>query len=239
MTETGDYRFLEGNICGDKLLLSCFDGSHAFRFEADIVGDSLTTGVFQSGKHWTEPWLAHKDDYASLSDPHQLSRIVDSTAMIGLSFPGPNNTSYTLGASGQKDKVTILQVMGTWCPNCIDETLVFKGFHEKYGEQGLDIVPIAFESSKDAESAFVTTERLRKRLELPYPIYYGGYRNKAEAQKRLPFLDAVKSFPTSIIIDKFGKVRDVHTGFYGPGTQDYYTNYIKETEALIVSLLKE
>jgi len=239
MTETGDYRYLEGNFCMGKLLLSCFDGSHAFRFEAEWKNGRLVNGVFQSGKHWQEPWVAIKDADAQLTDPHHLTSVIDTSAMNGLRFPGPKGSNYMIGAKENKGKVTILQVMGSWCPNCIDETLVFKEYYQKYHEKGLEIVPIAFESQREAEAAFEITERLRSRLELPYPIYYGGYRSKSEALERLPFLNKVISFPTSIVLDKTGNVRDVHTGFYGPGTKDYYSKYVEETEALIVSLLEE
>ena len=46
LTETGDYRYLEGNVFGDQLYLSCFDGSHAFVFTAKINGDSLSGFFF-------------------------------------------------------------------------------------------------------------------------------------------------------------------------------------------------
>ncbi|MEL6589610.1 MAG: TlpA family protein disulfide reductase, partial [Bacteroidota bacterium] len=55
LTETGDYRFLEGSVSGDSLKLSCFDGAHAFLFEAKLTGDTLR-GTFWSGNHWEEPF---------------------------------------------------------------------------------------------------------------------------------------------------------------------------------------
>lgn len=239
MTETGDYRFLEGNVCDGRLKLSCFDGSHAFLFIADISGDSLTNGLFRSGKHWDEPWIAVRDVDARLTNPHKITVVADSSAMHGLTFPGPEGTSYTIGGPENDGKVTILQVMGSWCPNCIDETLVFREWYNKYHDQGLDIIPIAFESARNTDDALIITDRLRERLDLPYPIYYGGYRSKKEAQERLPFLDEISSFPTSVIVDKKGNVRDVHTGFYGPGTKEYYQAYLHETESMIVELLEE
>lgn len=50
LTETGDYRFLEGTVQGDKLYLSCFDGAHAFLFQGKINADSSLSGAFYSGK---------------------------------------------------------------------------------------------------------------------------------------------------------------------------------------------
>lgn len=44
-----DYRYLDGVMHGDSLLLSAFDGSHAFLFNAVLRGDSLI-GRFRSGR---------------------------------------------------------------------------------------------------------------------------------------------------------------------------------------------
>ncbi|RYF53028.1 MAG: TlpA family protein disulfide reductase, partial [Cytophagaceae bacterium] len=49
LTPTGDYRYLAGNAFGDSLLLSCFDGSHAFLFKAKKGPNQTLTGVFHSG----------------------------------------------------------------------------------------------------------------------------------------------------------------------------------------------
>jgi len=49
----------------------------------------------------------------------------------------------------------------------------------------------------------------------------------------------IRLFPNNIFIDKKGMVRKIHTGFYGPGTGMYYTNYVRETEALLDGLLNE
>jgi hypothetical protein len=46
-------------------------------------------------------------------------------------------------------------------------------------------------------------------------------------------------FPTLIIIDKNGKVRNIHTGFSGPGTGIHYAEFKDEFEKLIDNLLLE
>ena len=52
LTETGDYRFLEGKTTKDSLFLSCFDGAHAFLFKAVITKNNTLVGRFFSGTHW-------------------------------------------------------------------------------------------------------------------------------------------------------------------------------------------
>ena len=46
-TETGDYRYLDGEVQADKFYLSCFDGSHAFAFEGDIDADKIVSNTFK------------------------------------------------------------------------------------------------------------------------------------------------------------------------------------------------
>ena len=52
-------------------------------------------------------------------------------------------------------------------------------------------------------------------------------------------LNKVIGFPTTIIIDKKGKIRETHTGFSGPGTGKYYAEWVNDFERLIDKLLNE
>jgi hypothetical protein len=62
---------------------------------------------------------------------------------------------------------------------------------------------------------------------------------KGDPQKSLPMLADYKGFPTTIIVDKKGDVRKIHTGFSGPGTGKYYTEFVHEFEKLTDDLLAE
>ena len=74
LTTTGDYRYLEGNIIGDSLLLSCFDaGGHAFLFKAKVGADKKMTGTFTSGFTGFETWTAQLDPKAELPDANSLT----------------------------------------------------------------------------------------------------------------------------------------------------------------------
>lgn len=238
-TETGDYRYLAGSKEGDHLLLSCFDGSHAFLFKADIVGDSLVNGVFKSGTHWTEPWVAVQDPSFTLRDPNTLTIIKDSSQVWSTRLQDKAGEDHRLSELELEGKVVILQVMGSWCPNCIDESLAYKEFYDKYHERGLDIIPVAFEKSADPETIKEVLEELEEDLDLPYNIYFGGKKSKAAAAEALPALNHVMSYPTSIFIDRSGAVRKVHTGFYGPSTKHFYDMWLHDTEMLIEELLDE
>ncbi len=237
LTETGDYRFLEGNCTEDSLFLSCFDGSHAFLFKAHKSKDSLH-GKFFSGSHWQSDWNGEKNESYQLTSPDKLTYIVDTNALNfqlknlkGETFSYPNQ-AYT-------NKVVIIQIMGSWCPNCLDETHYYKELYDKYHSQGLEIISIGYETGKGFEDYAANISRLKEKLGLEFNFLVGGAANKGLASEHFKMLNEVISFPTSIFIGKDGDVKRVHTGFNGPGTGAYYTEYVEKTNALVESLLNQ
>lgn len=60
LTESGDYRYLDGTVQANKLYLSCFDGAHAFLFEGKIEADNTINGIFYSGKNYKATWSSKK-----------------------------------------------------------------------------------------------------------------------------------------------------------------------------------
>jgi len=80
---------------------------------------------------------------------------------------------------------------------------------------------------------------MKRDMDIPYDLYLGGIVSKKVASEMFSMLNEVISFPTSIVIDKKGEIRRVHTGFYGPGTGDVYHAYTKEMHGFISSLIEE
>ncbi|MEL7531737.1 MAG: TlpA disulfide reductase family protein [Bacteroidota bacterium] len=240
LTETGDYRFLEGAVNGDKLQLACFDGAHAFLFEGAMEGDTLR-GTFWSGNHWQEPFWMVKNPEASLRSPEELTYLKEGYDKLSFSFPDLAGKPVSLSDQGFQDKVVLIQIMGSWCPNCLDETQLYKQWYERYHEQGLEIVALAFERSRgDLGLAQRNVQRLVDKLELAYPFLIANADNdKAAAAAKLPMLNAILSYPTSIYIDRKGEIRRIHTGFNGPGTGDIYLRYREDYEGFIEKLLAE
>lgn len=238
LTTTGDYRFLEGNVSGDSLFLSCFDGSHAFLFKAKISGDSIV-GDFWSGTHWQENWTGTRDENFDLPDANTLTFLKPSYNQLDFSFENLDGAVVSLTDEKYKDKVVIVQIMGSWCPNCKDETAYLVSLHEKFHDQGLEVISLAFEKSDNEETNKRSLERLKDHFNVPYEILLAGTASKKEAAKKLPMLNHVLSFPTSIFVDRSGEVRKIHTGFSGPGTGEYYQEFVEETDRFVTQLLIE
>lgn len=242
-TETGDYRFLEGAIMGDSLKLSCFDGSHAFLFTAKIEkdgnGDTLLVGEFFSGNHYSTTWQAKRNESAQLRNPETLTFLKEGYSKFEFKFPDLDSTIVSSSDKAFEDKVQVVTLMGSWCPNCMDESRLLTEFYYKYHHLGLEITALAFERTDSFEKAKEMILKHQNALHVPYRFLIAGKANKTEAAAALPMLNHVMSFPTTIFIDRKGNVRKIFTGFYGPGTDNYYNQYKEELELFLEKLLAE
>jgi len=242
LTTTGDYRYLEGSIAGDSLYLSCFDGGHAFIFTAKINTDStLTDGKFYSGYSGLDHWSAVKNAAAKLPDAYSLTELKPGYDKIDFTFRDINGNKVSLSDARFKNKVVIVQILGSWCPNCMDETTFFvNSYYPKYHPQGVEVIGLAYERTTDFAKSQRTVQQLLNHFNIPYPVLITGYTpSSGDPQKSLPMLADFKGFPTTIIIDKKGNVRKIHTGFSGPGTGVYYTQFVDEFDKLTEDLLAE
>ena len=236
LTETGDYRYLEGNQFGNEFYMSCFDGSHAFLFKSSLKNDTLV-GSFFSGNHYETTWIGTKDDNFKLNDAYSITKLVKNDAFT-FTLNDLKGNSFTFPNSDFNNKVVIIQIMGTWCPNCMDETRYYKELYSKYHSKGLEIISIGYEVGETFEDYSKKISLLQQRLDLDFTFLVGGSAKKSLASEQFSMLNEVISFPTSIFIGKDGTVKRVHTGFNGPGTGSYYTEYVEKTNRLIEELLK-
>lgn len=238
-TMTGDYRFLEGIHSGDSIKLSTFDGAHAYLFKASAT-DSSMVGVFYSGNHSKEPFVAKRNDNFELPNAESLTYMKKGYDKLSFSFTDAAGKLVSLDDAIFKDKVVIVQVMGTWCPNCLDETKFLVEYLKEYSHEQLAVVALAFEYAKTEEAAFRSIDRLKDRIGVKYPILLAQYGtiDKEMAQKKLPMLNHILSFPTTIIIDKMGEVRKIYTGFNGPATGSNYDSFKKDFHSFIIQLLE-
>ncbi|MFY7671764.1 peroxiredoxin family protein [Tenacibaculum sp. MEBiC06402] len=239
-TTTGDYRYLEGIMDGDSLKLSTFDGAHAFLFNAKVT-DTTMNGIFYSGNHWKEPFTATLNNNYELPRAETLTSLKEGFNTIQFSFPDKTGNLISLNDDRFKNKVTIVQIMGTWCPNCLDESKFYANYYDKNKSKDLEFVALAFEVAKTKEEGFQLINRLVTQTGINYPVLLAQYgsSSKIDAQKKLPMLNHVLSYPTSIFIDKKGKVRKIHTGFNGPATGEKYEEFKKEFDEFANKLLQE
>ena len=241
LTETGDYRYLQGEPFENNMFyLSAFDGTHLFYLAGQLV-DNKIEGVFMSGKHYMAKFTGEADATFELRKADELTWMKNPKETLELKLSTDIKTERSFGENDWKGKVTLVQIMGTWCPNCTDESRFVKSMYEKYHAQGLEVVPVSFERGSDKQVAFTRINSQAKQMALPYPVYLGSGADSPQKAAAIVFaqLNHVMSFPTLILIGKDGKVKKVWTGFYGPGTGVYYKEHTAEIEDAVLRLLRK
>jgi thiol-disulfide isomerase/thioredoxin len=238
LTPTGDYRFLEGNVIDGKLMLSTFDGNHAFLFTAEKSGDSIR-GDYYSGKTYHETFRGVRNENAQMPDPESLTYLKPGYERLEFSFKDLNGNSVTSEDPRFKNKVVIYQIFGTWCPNCMDETKFLSSWYEQNKDRDVVIVGLAYERKDDFAYA---SERVRKMIDkwdVGYDFLIAGVNDKEKAAATLPALNKVLAFPTTIFVGKDGKVKYIHTGFEGPGTGVYHERFKERFNEIVNEMLAE
>ena len=238
----GDYRYLEGVVSGDTLKLSTFDGGHAFLFTALINADNtLNSGKFYAGPTGTQNWRAQKDAKAVLPDGYGIAKLKAGQSKLNFSFKSTGGQTVSINDARYKNKVVILQLMGSWCPNCMDETHFLSSYYSANHQRGVEVIGLAYEYTTDYQTSKKSLQAFQNRFNVQYPILVTGVTvmDSLATQKTLPQLQQIEAFPTSIFIDKKGNVRKIYTGYSGPATGEHFTAFKEEFNDLVDGLLAE
>jgi thiol-disulfide isomerase/thioredoxin len=108
--------------------------------------------------------------------------------------------------SDHKGKVVIVDFWGTWCPPCRAEVPSFIRLQKEYGERGFQMIGLNYEG-ENSESDAENVRRFIKSEEINYPCALG---DDATSQQ----VPALNSYPTTLFIDKSGKVRTKLVGLH-------------------------
>lgn len=238
MTKSGDYRFLEGNLTENGFQLSTFDGEHAYLFRATLGENDSLTGEFWTGKTGYRPWTAYRDEAASLPEAASSFSLSDEADPFSFSYPNEKGDAVSLNDERYKGKVVIVQLLGSWCPNCMDETAFLANWYEENHARGVEIVGLAYERKGEFEYGASRISILKERYNIGYEILFAG-KNDRETHEQLSLIEPPFIFPTTIFIDKKGQVRKVHKGFSGPGTGEHYQRLINEFNKTVDALVEE
>jgi thiol-disulfide isomerase/thioredoxin len=230
---TGDSRYLEGVVQGNKFYLSSFIGG----------GPAYYTGTFDDAGRITgtggQPFTATKNEAAALPDPYKLTYLKEGYTRFDFSLPDAEGHPVSLKDEKFKNKVTIVTIGGTWCPNCMDEATFVAPWYQKNKSRGVEVIGVQFERKADPAYVKTALENFRKRFGITYTELFGGLADKKAVAASFPALNTFLSFPTILFIGKNGHVDKIYTGFTGPATGEYYTQFIKEFNEEVDHLLKQ
>jgi len=238
MTVVGDTRELEGVVQGDRFWLSHFSGPSPVLVRGTIE-DGQIQGAISFGIYNVARFEGHRSDEVELPDPYRLTYLKDGRRSIDFSFPDLEGRPASLRDDKYRGKVVIVEVIGTWCPNCTDQTRFLAPWFRENRQRGVEAIAVAFEQEDSFEYFQQRLRKFRDFFDIHYDIVHGGVADKKLATEKLQGLNYMAAFPTTIVIDRRGEVREIYTGFTGPVTGGYYEEYVARFNALMDELLAE
>ena len=242
ITPSGDYRYLDGIVSGDSLKLSAFDGDNIHLFEAQIKDNhTIAGGVFYNGYTGTETWTATKNDTIALPETDKPTRLRPGETKLNFTFNDLQGNRVSINDERFKNKVVVVQIIGSWCANCLDETKFLADYYTKNHSKGVEVIALAYEFTTDIKRSEKSVSKFQQLLNVQYPVLITGVAagDDKKTEKTLPQLTPIRSFPTTIFIDKKGNVREIHSNFYGPATGKYYIQSKNRFYQAVDKLLNE
>lgn len=239
LSVVGDSRELEGTVQGDEFVLSGFTGPSPIYIKGKINDDKSLSGELSLGIYNNIKFDGEKNAAAELPDPYKLTYLKEGYKKLDFTLPDLNGNNVSLSDEKYQGKVVIVEIIGTWCPNCTDQTSFLAPWFHKNKARGVEAIAIGFEQKDDLEYARYTLGKLKEKYNIEYDILFGGIADKKVASEKLPALNRMMAFPTTIIIDRKGEVRQIHTGYTGEVTGDYYKEYVAKWNKDLDALLAE
>jgi len=215
--------------------LSRFDGIHAFAIDGEFLPEGSLKGQ-QGGIKALEDFTAVPASDAKTADPNVLAETLTHVKDPGepFRFSGVDRSGKKLDQASPefKGKPLIVDIFGTWCPNCHDEAPVLEQLYRKYHEQGLEIVGLAYEYIDDAPRNLRQIDIYRAKFGLTFPLLLTGTTEQGQIATTLPQLVGFGAYPTSIFVDRSGHVRAILAGFTGPSTGEKYQEVQRRMDEL-------
>jgi peroxiredoxin len=234
----GDTGALTGTYRDGKFVLSHFSGARPSLLEVTPRKDG-TLEVLQNGKNKLTAIRSSDARAKGLPEPTDPSRhtsMKDPTEPLHFRFPDLSGNIVADTDARFRNKVLIVAISGSWCPNCHDEAPFLAELYRKYHSQGLEIVALSFEEADQLRNP----TRLRafvKKYGIEYPVLVPG--EPADLNAKLPQAANLNAWPTTFYIGRDGRVRSVHAGFAAAASGEFHTQLKREVTLLVERLLAE
>ncbi len=234
----GDTGTLTGRYADGRFVLSHFSGARPLRLELTPQADGTLTVV----QNTDAPLVAVRSDVARAkglpepSDPSKFTSVKDPTEPLRFSFPDLNGRLVANTDERFRGKVVLVNISGSWCPNCHDEVPFLVELYRQYRSRGLEIVGLSFEEAAQLKNP-TRLKAFMKRYGVEYMVLLAG--EPKEAPEKLPQAVNLNSFPTTFFVGRDGRVRGVTAGFPGKASGKFHDEAKAEITARIERLLSE
>ncbi len=120
----------------------------------------------------------------------------------------------TVHLSDYKGKVVLLDFWATWCAPCKIEIPWFMEFEQQYKDKGFAVLGVSMD-----EDGWTVVKPYLQQLKINYRIVLGN-------DKVGDAYGGVDSLPTTLLIDREGRVAATHVGLSG-GKEDFKNDIVK------------
>ena len=235
---SGDYGLFSGVTVADSFRVAHFDGSFVYLLDGRIERDTLR-GIFHAGVRTQTPYFAVRSTgKPHLVPPTELTR-ADTTQPFEFSFPDLDGRMVSNTDQRFQGKALVVDVFGTWCPTCHDAAPALVDLYQRFRNQGLEVLGIAYEVSDDSTVTNPLIRRFRDKFSIPYPLLRGGINVVEATAATLPQLSGFSAYPTTVFIGRDGRVKAVYAGFRGPATGVQHRKQIEDYERIVARLLAQ
>jgi thiol-disulfide isomerase/thioredoxin len=237
----GDTGTLSGAYKDGKFALSHFTGERPFYVEVSPRSDgSLQLQI--ASFHDTQtlialrPAEARSRNLAPPDDPTQHTKLKDPTQPLRFSFPDVNGRMVSSSDEQFQGKVLIVNVTGSWCPNCHDEAPFLEELYKKYHGQGLEIVALDVEQAEQLQG-LSRARAFIKRYRIEYTYLIAG--EPSQLNEKIPQAENLNAWPKTFFIGRNGLVRSTHTGFTSQASGEFDSHLKDDVRNEIIQLLSE
>jgi peroxiredoxin len=112
-----------------------------------------------------------------------------------------------------KGQVVMLNFWASWCGPCRQEMPLLESIYKKYNKLGFTLIGVNVEPDSNAANEWL------KQTPVSFPILY-------DKDSRVSRMYDVAGMPSTVIIDRSGKVRVLHRG-YKPGDENEYLDRVR------------
>jgi thiol-disulfide isomerase/thioredoxin len=236
---SGDLGLMHGTVVVDDLekknvkyprfQLSRFDGIHIVLLKGQVQADGTLAGYITFS--FTKPTMftavratpaPQTTGSAALPNPETLTSVKDSAEPFHFSGIDPLSGQTVTEADPRfRGKAVIVDIFGTWCPNCHDEAPLLADLYNRYRTKGLEIVGLSYEYTADQARSERLLKIYRDAYGIQFPLLLTGTTEAGQIAKTLPQLVNFGAYPTTIFLDRQGHVHAIHAGFEGPATGNF------------------
>ncbi len=228
------------DVATQEYHFSHFTAAGAALYGVKLADDGTVTlsNLLRDGQQWTarRPADARKENLAPPTKTSEQTTVVDPLQPLAFSAPDLSGNIITNADPRFANKVVIVAIGGSWCPNCHDEAPLLVELYNRYHSKGLEIVSLSFEEEDQLKDP-ARLRAFKEKYGITYPVLVAG--TPDQLSEKLPQGKNLNCWPTAFFIGRDGLVKEAHAGFSGPATGQSYIDLKAETEHLVEGLLKQ